>query len=295
MNDISTPPSGFISPGIRSGRYFFPRPCRRGDICLVCAGWESCETDFSVDRPSFRYHAVELLAGGAWEIRKGQRWIPAPSGTVVIYGPGKPGGVRAKGRGPHHKYFADFTGSGIARTLKAAGLGDTRAKRLANAESAAGIFKQMISCSELGNVHGRRLADMLLTVLLHRLGVERVAMQSTSSRSQEVFDQCRQYLLENYPHIRNVGEAARACHVTPEYFSRLFRKNAGQTAQDFLARLRINHAAKLLQRSNITVKAAAQNVGFSDPYHFSRVFKKLHGIAPREFRRGAEQQDRTQE
>lgn len=285
MADINTPPSGFISPGIRSGRYFFPDPGRRGGICLVCAGWESCEPDFSIDRPSFRYHAVELLAGGAWEVCTGKRWIPASAGTMFIYGPGKRGGVRTKGKGPHQKYFADFTGPRAVHALNTAGLTNVRTKRLANPENITALYEQIISCSDLDKTKGRHLADLLLVALLERLGAERGATQSTSTRGQEVYGLCRNYLVEHYPRIRSIGEAARACHVTPEYFSRLFRKHAGQTAQEFLARLRVNHAAKLLQLSNITVKAAGEAVGFDDPYHFSRVFRSIHGIAPRDFRK----------
>jgi AraC-like DNA-binding protein len=288
MADIQTPPTDFISPGIRSGRYLFLEPSRRGPVSLVCAGWESCEPGFSVDRPSFRYHAIELLAGGTWEIRTGKHWIPTASGTVFLYGPGKHGGVRTKGKGPHHKYFADFTGPQASRTLKAAGLEHVRAKRLANPDGLLGLYEQIISCSNLPKVRGQHLADLLLNALLERTGAERVATESSSSRSHEVFDLCRSYLVENYPRIRHISEAARHCRVSPEYFSRLFRKHAGQSAQDFLTRLRINHAAKLLQRSSMTVKAAGEAVGFDDPYHFSRVFKKVHGTAPRDFTRGAE-------
>jgi AraC-like DNA-binding protein len=91
--------------------------------------------------------------------------------------------------------------------------------------------------------------------------------------------------LDHYPRVRGIAEAARACHVSPEYFSRLFRHYAGQTATQYLARLRVNHAAKLLQRSDLTVKAAGEAVGYEDPYHFSRVFKRVHGRSPKSFAR----------
>ena len=42
----------------------------------------------------------------------------------------------------------------------------------------------------------------------------------------------------------------------------------------------------LQQQSDLTIKAAGLAVGFEDPYHFSRVFKQIHGVAPRDFKRG---------
>jgi AraC-like DNA-binding protein len=44
--------------------------------------------------------------------------------------------------------------------------------------------------------------------------------------------------------------------------------------------MKMNHAAELITRANFSVKAAAVEVGFEDPYHFSRVFKRVHGVAP---------------
>jgi len=48
----------------------------------------------------------------------------------------------------------------------------------------------------------------------------------------------------------------------------------------------MHHAAKLLLRSDETIQAAGRTVGFDDPYHFSCVFKRIHGVAPRDFKRG---------
>ena len=49
----------------------------------------------------------------------------------------------------------------------------------------------------------------------------------------------------------------------------------------------MQHAARLLTQSEVSVKAAGMAVGFDDPYHFSRVFKQIHGVAPRDFKRGS--------
>jgi AraC family transcriptional regulator of arabinose operon len=48
----------------------------------------------------------------------------------------------------------------------------------------------------------------------------------------------------------------------------------------------MHHAAKLLLRSDDTIKSVGRAVGFDNPYHFSRVFKQIHGMAPGRFRRG---------
>ncbi len=51
----------------------------------------------------------------------------------------------------------------------------------------------------------------------------------------------------------------------------------------FLTRLKMNYAAELLMKKHLSVKEAANAVSFFDPYHFSRVFKKIHGISPSKY------------
>jgi AraC-like DNA-binding protein len=281
-----SPPPGFVAPHIRRGRYIFPEPAAGRALALVCAGYEECGPDFFVDRPSFRWHAVELLDRGAWEVRVGGAWVPATAGTVVSYGPGRAGGIRATGSGPHAKYFADFRGTPARRLLRMTGLAAQPVRRLADGQGVAGLYEQLLCCVSLPSGRQAGVASSVLEALLARITAEPDAVQRPAAQRRHVFERCREYLEANYATVRGPGEAARACHVGPEYFSRLFREHTGQTPSQFMARLRMHHAAKLLLRSDDTIKSVGRAVGFDDPYHFSRVFKQIHGVAPGRFRRG---------
>lgn len=287
VSKFPPPPPDFVAPHIRRGRYLFLDTARRGPLSLVCAGWEECHPDFLIDRPSFPWHAAELLESGAWLVRSGNRWVPVGTGSVIIYGPGMAGGIRATGRGPHTKYFVDFTGTAAAQRLDASGLRKHRRRQLADPRAAVSLYEELLRCADLSPSKRGTVADALLQALLLRLGAEPPKTPHPSPRARQVFERCRDYLATHYAEVSSLGEAARTCRVGPEYFSRLFRQHTGQTASRFLAQLRMHHAAKLLQRADLTIKAAGQAVGFDDPYHFSRVFKKIHGVAPRDFVRGS--------
>jgi len=283
MPDADQAPSGFLSVQIRRGRYLFMEAQRSSGADLVCAGWEECERDYVIEREDFRFHAVELLTAGAWEVKTGGGWKPAAVGTVLSYGPQAPIGIRARGQGPHWKYFADFRGAHSTALLRAARLDRRRVRRMADPGAAADLYEQMLRCSGLRPADRARLAGLLLRALLERVGAEREAGPGATTQSRAAYERCRDHLLENYPSIKRLGAAARKCHLTPEYFSRLFRQHTGQTAAQFLVRLRMDHAAKLLQSPGTSVKSAGLAVGYSDPYHFSRVFKRTHGVSPRSF------------
>ena len=78
---------------------------------------------------------------------------------------------------------------------------------------------------------------------------------------------------------------AREVGQSSGHFSRLFRAATGLAPSDYYQRRRIQHAGHLLLRSALSVSQIAARLHFSDPAHLSRVFRKIQGQSPREFRR----------
>lgn len=83
---------------------------------------------------------------------------------------------------------------------------------------------------------------------------------------------------------KNIGlsEAARLTHVSPSYLSHLFQKELGTTYINYSNRLRIEYAAKLMKEPGKISQVAGQ-VGFEDSKYFSRLFKSIMGVSPREY------------
>ena len=74
------------------------------------------------------------------------------------------------------------------------------------------------------------------------------------------------------------------------HFHRVFRRRTGKTPACFLTDIRMKQAAQLLRHSSLPVKQVAIRTGFPDPLHFSRVFRKTMGVAPREYRASTQAQ-----
>lgn len=77
---------------------------------------------------------------------------------------------------------------------------------------------------------------------------------------------------------------AKAAHVSPEYLCRLFRRHLNMGPLECAGLARLERAASLLVRSNLTIKQIADAVGFSSPYHFSSKFRSVYGVSPRDYR-----------
>ncbi|KAA2243236.1 AraC family transcriptional regulator [Chitinophaga agrisoli] len=81
-----------------------------------------------------------------------------------------------------------------------------------------------------------------------------------------------------------VEDMAAAHHLSASYFSTLFRKATGMPPIDYFIHLKIQKACLLLYQDNLKVKDVAEAIGYDDPYHFSRLFKKHMNVSPEQYK-----------
>jgi AraC-like DNA-binding protein len=277
---------GFISRRIVRGRYLFldldPPPTT--ELAVTSAGWEECSPGYEIKRSGFQHLALEYIAGGQWELEtRGRKWNVGP-GSIFAYGPGIAYSLKALSDGGLTKYFVDLAGSAAPRLLARTGLRGATPGRVLHKRWLHDILDQLIETAHLPPKARNTISRMLLTLFLERIR-EDLRTKPHFSHARQSYELCRQYLADNYLRIGNLSEAANACGVSAAHLSRLFRRFDTELPKAFLLRLKINHAAELILRGKLPVKVAAAQVGFDDPYHFSRCFKRVHGVAPSFFGR----------
>ncbi|GJM76485.1 hypothetical protein HMSSN036_87010 [Paenibacillus macerans] len=95
----------------------------------------------------------------------------------------------------------------------------------------------------------------------------------------------KQYLEGNYQQTCSVQTVAAYVHVTPNYFSNLFKKETGISFTHYVSQLRIEKAKALLQGTRLRMTEIAERVGFENSSYFTVVFKQITGQSPRAFRK----------
>lgn len=120
--------------------------------------------------------------------------------------------------------------------------------------------------------------------LLHRLVVEIRDHLRPEPRSDRVA-RAVAYLHQNFRSDVQVTEVAKAAGLSPRALSDHFQQEYHCSPMRYLIQLRVGEAAALLTRSDQDIEVIAQETGFADRFYLSRVFKRMTGHSPAEYRR----------
>lgn len=140
-------------------------------------------------------------------------------------------------------------------------------------------FAYIQELSELNNIE--EIKEWTLNIVEEALESNTRNKQALNSK---VICLAESYLKEHFRKDISLEEISSYVHLSPYYFSRIFKKEKGLNFVEYLTKLRIEEAKKLLRDSEEAIVNIAMIVGYNEPNYFSRVFRKLEGITPKQYR-----------
>ena len=102
--------------------------------------------------------------------------------------------------------------------------------------------------------------------------------------SENLVEQVKTYIDRNFQKDLSLDEVSRMVNISPYYFSKLFKQGTGENFIEYLTRVRMEHARRLLEDPDASIKQVCVMSGYGDPNYFSRLFKKYEGVTPSEYR-----------
>ncbi|WP_068624268.1 helix-turn-helix domain-containing protein [Oerskovia enterophila] len=200
--------------------------------------------------------------------------VVIPSGVPHVYG--------AAADRPWSIWWCHLQGSDVGELLS---VGELDALRplvvLRNVERVVALLDEILSTLERDHAPVRLLATTAAAWrLLAQLAVDRL-----EPAPGDPLERAMEYVKDRVDGPLRVPELAAMVGVSPSRLGALFRRATGGGVIAYQTSLRMARARHLLDTTAAPVKAVADEIGYDDPYYFSRLFRRIHDVSPSEYRR----------
>ena len=208
------------------------------------------------------------------------------AGRMVLIQPRQEQRYEYFGEDKPEVYWVHFTGSDVKNILRSYNIPMDDPIFYSGASSTYSyLFKEMIHELQTCKTGYEDLLTMYLRQIF--LLVQRTRQEerpTVSTYIQEEMEFARRYFNEHYNEPISIQEYAESRNMSVCYFQRNFKQIVKHTPMQYLLTIRVNNAASLLETTDYSMAEIAAIVGYEDPLYFSRLFRKIKGVSPRDYR-----------
>ncbi|MEM8912674.1 MAG: AraC family transcriptional regulator [Planctomycetota bacterium] len=278
------PEPDFVSSQVSEARRYYLnlRPSPAAALTVICGGVERTHPDYLIQRDGFAYYGMEMVTEGRGELTIDGHVHSLSPGLVFAYGPTTPHRIVNSPRQRMRKFYVDLAGHEAQALLRAAGLLEHSPVRVTRMNELVELF-ELLDREARSDLDGAEaVCGQLVRLMLAKVRQNGLNESPAMPRAYSTYERVRRHIETNYLVLHTIEQVAAACDLTPVHLSRLFRRFAGVNAYHFLLRRKMNHAAELLVEEGMLVKDVAEQLQFSDAFQFSRAFKRVYGISPKQ-------------
>lgn len=258
---------------------------RHTDMNMYRCGIEDCKGGHYWG-PAIRDHyIIHYILGG--------RGIFTVGGTIHVLGkndgflicPDTIVHYQADENEPWSYAWVGFHGFKAAAYLKQAGLDNHNPIfRYEQDNFLRDCFLRMIDTKQLARGKEIRLLGLLYEFLSQLVETAGTSLTEKNNTKEEYVKKALEYVRMNYSRHISVAEIAHNVGLDRSYLYSLFNEFINASPQEYLIHFRMEKACELMRTASLTIGSIARSVGYDDPLMFSKAFKKVKGLSPRDFR-----------
>lgn len=257
------------------------------DLNLYQFGWEKC-SPLHQWGPAVRNHFLfHYVVSGKGRLELNNEAYPVEAGQGFLLCPQQISSYFADYDDPWTYTWVEFDGLRARECMTLAGLSEAQPiyspKTRHGHDELGQCFMDLINAAGQSSIRLVGLGMILLDEIIQTSKTR--ASSNKDKRLQEFYvKEALAFIDGNYQQDISIEEIASASGLNRSYFGRIFKEFMGKSPQQFLINYRMNKAAELLKNSRISIAAVGSSVGYGNQLHFSRAFKSIFGISPREYR-----------
>ncbi len=261
------------------------------DLGLYQFGWEHCEPSHSFGpamRNHFLFHYVisgtgTLIAENSkkesisYSIKSGQGFMIFPNQICTYI---------ADAQQPWEYVWIEFDGLRAKETVELSGLCVNSPVYKAKYKDVAQTMKdEMLYIINHKDDSPFHLIGHLYLFIDSFVKSSTITQISKSNNLRDFYiKEALSFIEQNFQNDITVEEIAACCGLNRSYFGKIFHEVLGKSPQEFLISYRMTKATELLKLTSLSIAEVGSAVGYSNQLHFSRAFKKIYGISPRQWR-----------
>lgn len=254
------------------------------DLVLTECGYEKCDPlHYWEGRKGF--HMIHVVISGRGELIIGNQCYRVQAGDAFYIHPRRDIIYRADENDPWEYRWVGFVGTKATVTLNETVLPHVICTSLKKPDVLVDRMRQIYECASQENDRGQLMAlghmYFFLTELLTECGIQR----GNGDAAAEYVYRATDYVRVHYAERISVENICQWLNITRSYLYKLFRRYYGVSPSNYLIHYRLEKARELLDAQQYPVKVVADLVGFSDQPYFTRRFRAVYGMTPREYAR----------
>lgn len=261
------------------------------DLGLYQFGWEQCDPSHSFGPAARNHYLFHLCLSGTgrlfaengrgesdeYQIKSGQGFLLFPNQVSTYI---------ADHELPWEYAWLEFDGLRAKESIELAGLSLSQPVYRARHKD---IFEAMKD-EMLYIVHHKDETPLHLIGHLY-LFLDSLVRSSSAPQSVQggrlrdfYMKEAFSFIEQNFQNDISVEDIAAACGLNRSYFGKIFHESMGKTPQEFLISYRMTKATELLKLTDLSICDIGNVVGYPNQLHFSRAFKNVYGVSPRDWR-----------
>ncbi len=263
------------------------------DLNLYQFGWAQCEPLHVCGPDTKSHYLFHYVISGAGTLTAAQpdgktREYRVKSGSGFMTFPRQTASYRADEHHPWEYVWLEFDGLKVKEALDLAGLTPASPVYHSNMRDLSAELKnEMLYIARQSDRSSLHLIGHLYLFLDYLIRSSQDRQIVHTGKLQDFYvREALSFIEQNFQNDISVEDIAAYCNLNRSYFGKVFRSAVGKSPQEFLISYRMSKAAELLKLTDLSVGDIGNAVGYSRQLHFSRAFKNVYGVSPREWRNG---------